>query len=160
MRKRGRAAGAAALALLNAAAWVGILFAAVGNSHLTRTHGERVAAVVFFLLVVVASVAFAARLARVGVRIGADGVVVKGPMRTWRLALSDIIRVEAAVQRGAGNGTPCPVLIRRKGRPVGVWALGKEGVVLRYRRYLEDLQPLCEELDQLLQKMRDAGARS
>ena len=51
---------------------------------------------------------------------------------------------------GAGNGTPCPVLVRTDGRPVGVWALGSEAFTFGYRRALEDMRPLCEELDKLL----------
>src|SRR3979490_2928025 len=90
MRKRDRTVGAAAFAVLNAAAWVAILLGVLARPHLTL--GQQAGFVAFFLGVAAASVALAVRLTRVGLWMGQDQVIVKGPTWTWRLALSDVER--------------------------------------------------------------------
>jgi hypothetical protein len=49
------------------------------------------------------------------------------------------------------------MLTRDGGPPVGVWALGREGWVWRYDRHLTELEPLCDELNTVLRRVR-AGA--
>lgn len=96
----------------------------------------------------------AVRLARAGLRMAPDGVVVRNPLRTVTVPLGDADEFVAAVASGPGNGTPCPVLKRRQGRSVGIWALGREGFVWNFRRHTADMRPLCDELNATLHALQ------
>jgi hypothetical protein len=100
---------------------------------------------------------FARRVATAGVWIGPQGVVVRGPFRTQSVGLADAETFVPGLQGGAGNGTPCPTLERRGGRAVGVWALGRRNIVFRYQRLFGEIQPLCDELNELLKTMQSAA---
>ncbi len=39
------------------------------------------------------------------------------------------------------------------GQSIGIWALGREGVVWKFDQYLEEAEPLCHELNQLLETL-------
>jgi hypothetical protein len=97
---------------------------------------------------------FAARVARAGVWIGADGIVVRGPFRTRSVALDDAGRFVPGLQGRGGNGVPCPMLERHDDPAVGVWALGRRNVWFRYQRLCQEIQPLCDELDALVGTLR------
>jgi hypothetical protein len=99
----------------------------------------------------------ARRVARAGVWIGPEGIVVRGPFRTQWVRLADAETFVPGLQGGAGNGTPCPTLKRRGGRAVGVWALGRRNIVFRYQRLFGEIQPLCDELNELLTTMQSAA---
>lgn len=101
------------------------------------------------------------RVATSGLWIGPEGLVIRGLFRSWAVRPAEALRFAPGVEKGAGNGTPCPMLERTDGDPVGVWALGREGWVWSYDRHLEELEPLCERLNQLLkqQQPEDAACR-
>ena len=99
----------------------------------------------------------AARVARAGVRVGPDAIRIRGPFRTHTVALDDAHRFSPGLQGAGGNGTPCPVLARRRGRPRGVWALGRRNIWFRYARLCEEIAPLCGQLNRLLEAQRSAG---
>ena len=104
------------------------------------------------LLVVAAGCGVVAyRTYHAGLWIAADGIVIRGPLWTSRVAVDAAESFFAGVQDGAGNGTPCPMLATGDGRAIGVWALGRQGVVWRYPRYLRELEPVCTELNRLLE---------
>jgi hypothetical protein len=109
-------------------------------------------------LIGVASAAgmFARRLARAGLWIAPEAIIVRGPGRTWVLAVDDVERFVPGIQQGLGNGTPCPMLRRANGHSVGVWALGREGLVWRFPRYLREMEPGCEELNRMLKSLQAA----
>lgn len=107
---------------------------------------------VFFLAFAVPSAWLAWRISRAGLWIGADGILIRGPLRTWRIRQSEAVRFVPGVQSGPGNGTPCPMLERVKGAEVGVWALGIEGLIWKFDEYLEELEPLCGQLNELLEE--------
>jgi hypothetical protein len=98
--------------------------------------------------------AFARRVARAGVWLGPEGIVVRGPFITHTVSFADAEEFVPGLQGGAGNGTPCPTLKRRPGRLVGVWALGRRNIVFRYPRLFGEIQPLCDELNELLEALR------
>jgi hypothetical protein len=83
-----------------------------------------------------------------------DQIVIRNPFRTWTIPIDDADSFAEGVASGSGNGTPCPLLRRRHGRPVGVWALGGDGVIGRFGRYVRDLQPLCDELNAALASLK------
>jgi hypothetical protein len=96
---------------------------------------------------------FAWRISRSGLRIGPDGIVIRGPLRTRRLAGSTAVSFAPGIQTGAGNGTPCPILTRTDGSRIGVWALGRESLVWNYDDTLDGMRPLCDRLNGLLEEV-------
>jgi hypothetical protein len=127
------------------------------NAHWHNTIGNDVGIVA--ICAALAAVVFwvAYRMFKAGLWIGPVGVVVRGALRTKTIGLPDVDSFGPGLLAGPGNGTPCPMLKRRDGPPVGVWALGREGVIWRYASYAEELKPLCDELNDLLQDMRTPG---
>jgi hypothetical protein len=115
-------------------------------------------AVVFFLVFAGPCAWVAWRVATAGLWIGPEGLVIRGPFRSWAVQPGEALRFVRGVEKGTGNGTPCPMLERTDGDPIGVWALGREGLPRSYDKYLGELEPLCEQLNQLL-KQQQPGAR-
>lgn len=111
-------------------------------------------AVVFFLVFAGPCAWVAWRVATSGLWIGPEGLVIRGPFRSWAVQPEEALRFATGVQKGTGNGTPCPMLERTDGEPVGVWALGREGWIWSYDKHLEELEPLCEQLNQLLRQQQ------
>jgi hypothetical protein len=109
---------------------------------------------IFCLCVAVPGLLFTRRLSRAGLWMAADGIVVRNPLRTITVSVSDADEFVAGLAAGAGNGTPCPILKRRHGRPVAIWALGREGFVWSFRRYGGEMKPLCDELNHVLSTLR------
>lgn len=107
-----------------------------------------------YLGIAALGVALAGRVAKAGVSIGSDRIVVRGPFRTQSVSIADAETFAPGLQGGAGNGTPCPTLNRAGGRPVGVWALGQRNYVFRYQRLFQEIQPLCDELNELVTTLR------
>ncbi len=158
IRKPRRTLGFATCAFLNSAFWIWMLVNVASKPRFVAHNGGLLPFVVFFLVVALGSAAAGRRLARCGLWIGSEGIVVRGPLRTRRLTVQDVERIEPGVQRpgDAGNGTPCPILRLADGSAVGVWALGTEGLRSGYRRHLEDMQPMCDQLNQLLISAKSA----
>lgn len=152
MRKARRTRVFAGLAYANAAAWVAMSADVATKPQYTSHAGSFVVMLVFLLGVAALSVMAGLRLASCGLWLSQETVVVIGPLRTWTLSVGELEGFESGV-RGPRNGTPCPVLKRAHGRPIGVWALGREGLISSYSRYLEELRPLCEELNELLRTL-------
>jgi hypothetical protein len=141
-----------------AVAWsllFGCIFFVPSSAHWHKTAADYVGLGVFFFGLAALGLTLARRLAIAGLWIGPDGISVRGPLKTKRIPLADADVFVPGVLAGSGNGTPCPMLRLKHGRPVGVWALGREGLVFRYRRYLDDLQPLCEDLNAVLGAMKN-----
>jgi hypothetical protein len=115
--------------------------------------GDVILAVVY-LGIAGLGLAVAVRVARAGVSIESDGIIVRGPFTTRVVSLADAESFVPGLQGGWGNGTPCPTLKRRHGRPVGVWALGRRNVVFRYQRLFKEIQPRCDELNELVESQR------
>jgi hypothetical protein len=115
---------------------------------------ELIAVLAFYLGTGAVGLALARRIGRAGVRLEADGIVVRGPFRTHSVPLDDAGRFTPGLQGRGGNGVPCPMLSRSGGAAAGIWALGQRNVWFRYARIRDELQPLCDELNELLDAMR------
>jgi hypothetical protein len=155
IRKARRTGTFAALAYVNAVAWVAMSVDVSAKSNYTSHAGNFVVMLVFLLGVAALSVMAGLRLASCGLWMSQETIVVIGPLRTWTLSVGEVKGFEPGV-RGPRNGTPCPVLQRTHGRSIGVWALGREGLITSYSRYLEELRPLCDELNELLRSLNAA----
>lgn len=136
-----------------AAAWSLIFAGLLLRSGKLTLIGYLVSAVVY-LGIAGLGMALAWRVARAGVWIGADGIVVRGPFRTRTIALADAVGFAPGLQGRGGNGTPCPMLECSGQRPVGVWALGRRNIWFRYQRLCQEIQPLCDQLNLLIAHMR------
>jgi hypothetical protein len=155
MRKARRTTTFAALAYLNAAAWVAMSVDVSTRSRYTSHTGSYVVMLVYLLGVAALSAMAGLRLTSCGLWMSQETVVVIGPLRTWTLSVGEVEGFAPGV-RGPRNGTPSPVLTRTHGRSIGVWALGREGLISSYGRYLEELRPLCDELNELLRSLKAA----
>jgi hypothetical protein len=137
------------------AAW-SIVFAGLifipGRLPAGSSAGEAVAVIAFYFGIGAIGVVLACRIARAGVWIGPDEIVIRGPFRTRAIAGGDAGRFSPGLQGRGGNGVPCPML-EHHGHGVtgvtGVWALGQRNVWFRYSRICDELQPLCDELNEL-----------
>jgi hypothetical protein len=127
------------------------------------SHGSPGAYLVLGLVyfgIAVAGIVLAGRVARAGLWIGPHGIVVRGPFRTSSIAFKDAKVFAPGLQGRGGNGVPCPMLSRRAGPAVGVWALGRRNIWFRYRRVCQEIEPLCGELNELVVNVRStAGPR-
>jgi hypothetical protein len=153
IRNRRRTRAWAAIAVLWSVVFAGLLFLP-GASHRQRTLSEYLVLGVFYFGIAALGMAFAGRVANAGLWIGPEGIVVRGPFRTRAVALDDAAIFAPGLQGRGGNGTPCPMLERRDGRAVGVWALGRRNIWFRYQRLCQEIQPLCDELNELVETLR------
>lgn len=153
VRRFSRFAVCYAFAMLRIPLW---LFSAP-HSHWHNTVPNDLGIGLFFVAVAAPGLWTAPRLRRTGLWIGVDGVRVRNPLRTYTLALSDAESFAARVLAGGNNGTPCPMLKQTHGRAVGVWALGREGVIWRYARYAVEMEPLCDELNDVPVELKGGG---
>lgn len=153
MRNGRRTRAWAALAVVWSAACV-VLLTRTGELHGDLTTVGYAVFGVFYLGMAGLGLLLGWRVARSGLWIGADGIVVRGPFRTRSVALADAGRFAPGLQGRGGNGTPCPMLQRTGTRAVGVWALGRRNIWFRYERLCREIQPLCDELNQLIARVR------
>ena len=153
IRNRRRTRAWAALAVLWSVALAAIPFIQGDFHGQLSTAGYVIVAAVYLGLAVL-GLAIAARVARAGVSIDRDGIIVRGPFMTRTVPIADAKAFIPGLQGAWGNGTPCPTLKRKAGRPVGVWALGRRNVVFRYQRLFGEIQPVCDELNQLVKSLR------
>lgn len=151
VRKKGRTRSAAAWAVGVALVWLLLPLAGFAASH-GYSVGGWIGLVAFCWGVAVVALLSARRFARTGVWLASDGVVIRNPARTVVVPLGDAEEFVPGVA-GSGNGTPCPVLKRRQGQQVGIWALGREGFIWSFKRYSKEMQPLCDELNSVLQTL-------
>jgi hypothetical protein len=143
----------AAIAVAWSVAFAGLLFIS-GDLKGPRTLGETLALVGFYLGIAALGLVFAGRVARAGLWIGPDAIVVRGPFTTQSVALDSAARFVPGLQGRWGNGTPCPMLEQDNRRAVGVWALGRRNIWFRYQRVCQEIQPLCDELNELVGTLR------
>ena len=160
MRRRGRTRAFSGLASASALWFAAMALAVVVDAD---TIGAAVGGVPLAGMACVAA-AFAHRIARAGLWMAPDGIVVRGPVRSWSLSVHEADGFAVGIQQSIGNGTACPMLQRADGHPIGVWALGREGLVWRFPRHVRELEPLCGELNRILESLRTppdapAGAR-
>jgi hypothetical protein len=155
LRNRRRTWAWAAIAV----AW-SVVFACLpfisGDLNARSTLGVTVGLGAFYFGIAAVGMVFAGRVARAGLWIGPDGIVVLGPFKTQSVALEHASRFAPGLQGGGGNGTPCPMLERGDRRGVGVWALGRRNIWFRYDRLCQEIQPLCDELNELVGTLRSA----
>jgi hypothetical protein len=112
--------------------------------------GETVTLIVFYFGIGAIGLVLACRIARAGVWIGPDEIVIRGPFRTRSISGGDGGRFAPGLQGRGGNGVPCPILERQGDGVAGVWALGQRNVWFRYSRMCDELQPLCDQLNELV----------
>ena len=110
--------------------------------------------------IVALGIVSARRVATAGVWIGPEGIVVRGPFKRLAVAFEDAGLFVVGLQGRGGNGTPCPLLERQGRKPVGVWALGQRNIWFRYDRVCEEIQPLCDELNALVEAVRSGPRRA
>jgi hypothetical protein len=149
IRNRRRTRAWAGIAVLWSVVFACLLFISGDlDGHLTL--GASLGLGVFYFGIAALGMGFARRIARAGLWIGPDGIVVRGPFRTRSIPLTDAAIFAPGLQGRGGNGTPCPMLERRGGRAIGVWALGRRNIWFRYQRLAREIQPLCDELNALV----------
>lgn len=141
-----------------AAAWsvaVACLLFIPGDAQGHPTFGAYLGLGALYFGIAGVGLVFAGRVAKAGLWIGSNGIVVRGPVRTRSIALDDAQAFVPGLQGRGGNGVPCPMLERRDGSSaVGVWALGQRNVWFRYQRLCQEIQPLCDELNELVETLR------
>jgi hypothetical protein len=158
IRNRRRTRAWAAIAAFWSVVFAGLLFLP-RHSPSHPTLGGYLVLGVFYFGIAALGIAFAGRVAKAGLWIGANAIVVRGPFRTQSVALDDAELFAPGLQGRGGNGVPCPMLGRRDGPAVGVWALGRRNVWFRYRRICQEIEPLCGELNELVAALRTASPR-
>lgn len=131
-----------------------------GGTSASNPAGVLLALAALYLPLAGLGLVLTVRVARAGVRIGPEGIVIRGPFRTHAVTLNSALRFSPGLQGRAGNGTPCPMLERRGDRAVGVWALGRRNIWFRYERLCQEIQPACAKLNALVEDMRSAGTCS
>jgi hypothetical protein len=144
-RTRAWAAISAAFSIV----FAGLIFIP-GRLPTDSSAGGTVALIVFYFGIGAIGLVLACRVARAGVWIGPDEIVIRGPFRTRSIPSGDAGRFAPGLQGRGGNGVPCPMLERHGHGVAGVWALGQRNVWFRYSRMCDELQPLCDELNELI----------
>jgi hypothetical protein len=155
IRNQRRTRAWAGMAALWSVVFAGVLFLP-GHAPSHAGPGAFVVVAAFYFGIAALGIVFAGRVARSGLWIGTNGIVVRGPFRTRTVALDDAELFGPGLQGRGGNGVPCPMLTRRDGPAVGVWALGRRNIWFRYRRICQEIEPLCGELNELVAGMRTA----
>jgi hypothetical protein len=148
LRNRRRTRAWAAISAAWSIVFAGLIFIP-GRLPAGSSAGETVALIAFYFGIGAIGLVLACRIARAGVWIGPDETVIRGPFRTRSIAGGDAGRFAPGLQGRGGNGVPCPMLERHGHGVVGVWALGQRNVWFRYSRMCDELQPLCDELNEL-----------
>jgi hypothetical protein len=156
IHNRRRTRGWAGIAALWSVVFAGLLFLP-GHTPSPASPSADVMLGAFYFGIAALGIVFARRVSRAGVWIGTDGIVVRGPFRTRSVALDDAGVFGPGLQGRGGNGVPCPMLTRRNGPAVGVWALGRRNIWFRYRHICQEIEPLCGELNELVAWMRIAA---
>jgi hypothetical protein len=119
------------------------------------TEAVGVVAAAFFLIGAAGCEALARRYASRGLVLSANGIVVRNLLSTQRITLDDAERFSPGVPGGM-NG-PCPMLRCRTRRTVGVGGLGLAAFAWRYDLTLCELEPVCDRLSGLLDRLKQAA---
>jgi hypothetical protein len=127
---------------------------AVGFILFTRNPGSGpeesiVGAVVWGLVPAGLCICFIARSRALGLLLSSEGIVIRGPFRTRKIPPSEAVRFKPEIFAN----TPGPVLELVSGQSIGIWALGREGVRWEFDQYLQEVEPLCNQLNQLMEKL-------
>jgi len=117
----------------------------------------------FALVVFVLAVPFAywsgracSRVPTASLTIGAEEIVVVGPLRTTRVLTGHADAFVAELRPSVTGGQPT-VSLRYDGfRSVGLWIFNRYSAPSRFERDIEALAPLVEELNGALAKARQA----
>jgi hypothetical protein len=164
---RGAAAPAVALGVwMHRAAWrfSGAAFAAGfglfcvwgGAYALLSDHattGNAIGLAVVFAALASVSALFAARILSAGLLISSDGVLMRGVLKTHRFSPHEVTGFAPGTR-----GSAVPLLSHPHGRPIGVFALSRTGLLKSSApAHARDLQPLCDELNQLLSAAQAAA---
>ena len=93
---------------------------------------------------------------RAGLFIGVDEVVVRNPLKTFRLRRRDVERFVAGGQDyGVANPVPGVLVVGRDGAKTRVWTLAREGLVWQESKNIRRWEQTADELSALL-AVRDA----
>lgn len=146
------------------AAWAGYLLLTVAMStHLylanPRTGGAALGALAFFAVFAGLGVFAIWRTATAGLMLATYAIVVRGPIRTRRISPTAAVGFEPGIFGFVGNGTPGPMLKLSDGTRIGIWALGREGLVWNFDRYLGEAERLCDALNSALEQVDGAPVR-
>jgi hypothetical protein len=99
------------------------------------------------------------RVSSAAVTIDAEEVVVIGPLRTFHVLIHHAERFAAEVRPGFGNGLPTIVLRYDGHRSVGLWLFNRYGSPARFERLIGELAPRTAELNDALDRAKQASAR-
>lgn len=157
-RARTRIGSALAVAVSVAALIAPWLWPAAGDRHARGPVALGAAALLGCLLVATGGIWLARRLSRTGLWIGSESIVVRNPIRTWTVALDEVRAFALAPSHIPGErGAPVPVLCRRHGQPVDVWALRRHDGARHPSA--SELEPLCDGLNDVLHAIRRGQLR-
>ena len=103
------------------------------------------------------------RIARAGLWVDDNRLVVRGVLRTRTFALGDVDSVEPRPVDGSNRMTPCPEVRRKHGRPFPVFALAHDGFLqggaAGRRRQAQKVKADCDALNALLAGLRNGQPR-
>lgn len=148
----------AAYAGLSAIFWMGmavvttVMFGGSGGPVL-----DMVAVELFFVAFAAISLWLAIRLPRAALRIGPEGVTLRGRLRTRELRLAEVDRfVPGVFSSGLARSSLGVRLKRRQGWDLIVWAMrsGAGSGKADLEAALAEWQPVCDQLNELLHTMR------
>jgi hypothetical protein len=100
------------------------------------------------------------RRARAGLRLAGTGADLRGVLGSHQLALAEVDRFEPGVFTSLPLHREIGVkLIRRDGTDLDVWAMaaGSAATDAGVGEALAELQPLCDELNQLLDELKESA---
>jgi hypothetical protein len=129
--------------------WMAVYLAILGHMGHT-TSATRAFFAVFTVAMTMLWAWVSVRIARSGLWIAADAIVLRGALRTRSFPLH---AVNAFVPRADSRQQVWPWLQRLHGRPLAVTALSRWG---RTAAIAQHLQPLCDELNALLKTLQAA----
>ncbi|HEY8083489.1 MAG TPA: hypothetical protein VIE64_08070 [Solirubrobacterales bacterium] len=158
MRKRGPAIwlGAPVLAVIGLFFAAGVIFAPMDASP-GESIGTLVAVELMLIAIAALFITAAVRMARAGLRISAQGVSLRGVLRTWNLSLAEVEQfVPGTFSSGLVRSDIGVKLAQRQGNDLIVWAMRGSAPSSgdKLEAALTELQPLCDELNELLYSMR------
>lgn len=97
------------------------------------------------------SVAYARGAARAAFIITSREVVIRNPLRTTSIPITEVSRFTAGKQpAGMGNPTPGVLVERRDGRSYPIWTLAREGHLWNSQKNTEAWTGVADDLNTLL----------
>ncbi len=153
---RGLAAACVVFAICLAAICLAAICLAIHPAAPDARHEGAVGAVFasFFLVYAAGCEALARRYASRGLFLSADAIIVRNLLSTQTIPLDDADSFSPGVPGGLSG--PCPMLRCRTRSSVGVGGLGVAAFAWRYDATLRGLEPMCELLNGLLARLKDA----